>query len=248
MRLLAFVAVHLISSFANANKENRAIQEHLHPGRPCGVRRRWEKAAMNAAAFAMRAGAFAEELLLGDPPRAALASGFRFTYPGADEALAAILGRVWEKRDRRNNGPEVLSASAVFLKLSWRRSPCPQEAGSRAASVSIGAVPRVLGAAGLAGALAWITRRFNRRKGCGPSRGNLFWAIGGADTRKVFRTLTCALMYPVARFARVAFGRLLLPAVEALQRSERKRRECVPSNRRGALVKGLANCPRLMIA
>ncbi len=59
---------------------------------------------MNAAALAMRAGVFAEEPLLGGPPRVALASGFRFTYPGADEALAAILGRVRKKRDRRNNG------------------------------------------------------------------------------------------------------------------------------------------------
>jgi hypothetical protein len=161
---------------------------------------------MNAAALAMRAGVFAEEPLLGGPPRVALASGFRFTYPGADEALAAILGRVRKKR------------------------------GS-----AIGAVPRLLGAAGLAGALVPDRRRFDRRKGCGPSRGNLFGAIGGADTRKVFRTLTCALMYPFARFARVAFGRLLLPAVEALQRSEGERRECVPSNRRGALVNGMAN-------
>jgi NAD dependent epimerase/dehydratase family enzyme len=41
-------------------------------------------------------GGFAEELLLGGQrvvPRAALASGFRFTYPTIDLALARLVGR-----------------------------------------------------------------------------------------------------------------------------------------------------------
>jgi uncharacterized protein (TIGR01777 family) len=47
-------------------------------------------------------GAFAEELLLSGQrvePRAALESGFRFIYPGIDDALAAIVGRARETVD-----------------------------------------------------------------------------------------------------------------------------------------------------
>lgn len=47
-------------------------------------------------------GAFAEELLLSGQrvePRAAVESGFRFVYPGLDDALAAIVGEVRGKGD-----------------------------------------------------------------------------------------------------------------------------------------------------
>jgi uncharacterized protein len=49
-----------------------------------------------AAPLRIALGAFAEELPLSGQrvmPMAALRSGFRFTYPGIDDALAAIVGR-----------------------------------------------------------------------------------------------------------------------------------------------------------
>jgi hypothetical protein len=59
-------------------------------------------------------GDFAEELLLGGQrvvPRAALESGFRFIYPGLDEALAAIVGQARAKvegsRDLVNAGQGI---------------------------------------------------------------------------------------------------------------------------------------------
>jgi uncharacterized protein len=51
---------------------------------------------MPAAPLRIALGAFAEELLLSGQrvmPMVALKSGFRFTYPAIDDALAAIVGR-----------------------------------------------------------------------------------------------------------------------------------------------------------
>jgi uncharacterized protein (TIGR01777 family) len=54
-----------------------------------------------AAPLRFALGAFAEELLLSGQrvePRAALKGGFRFIYPGIDDALAAIVGRARDTR------------------------------------------------------------------------------------------------------------------------------------------------------
>jgi len=66
-----------------------------------------------AAPLRMMLGAFAEELLLNGQkvlPWAALISGFRFTYPALDDALAAIVGR---PRDGRHKS--WLAATAAGL-------------------------------------------------------------------------------------------------------------------------------------
>jgi uncharacterized protein (TIGR01777 family) len=56
-----------------------------------------------AAPLRMMLGAFAEELLLSGQkvlPQAALSSGFQFTYPALDDALAAIVGRPRDGQDQ----------------------------------------------------------------------------------------------------------------------------------------------------
>lgn len=60
-------------------------------------------------------GAFAEELLLSGQrvePRAALESGFRFNYPGIDDALAMIVGQAHDTADRRRHFGD---ADGLFL-------------------------------------------------------------------------------------------------------------------------------------
>ncbi len=64
-------------------------------------------------------GAFAEELLLGGQrvlPAAALKSGFRFTYPEIDEALAAIVGRAQASRAKRVPDRANRAATAGFMQ------------------------------------------------------------------------------------------------------------------------------------
>jgi len=67
--------------------------------------------AVPAAPLRLALGAFADELLLGGQrvvPTAAMASGFRFTYPTLDGALAAIVGRARAVKRASSSRPALL--------------------------------------------------------------------------------------------------------------------------------------------
>jgi hypothetical protein len=70
-----------------------------------------------AAPLRLALGAFAEELLLSGQrvtPQAALKSGFRFTYPAIDDALAAIVGRARPADRKPSQGGAIRSTEVGF--------------------------------------------------------------------------------------------------------------------------------------
>ena len=79
-----------------------------------------------AAPLRLVLGAFADELLLGGQkvlPQAALRSGFRFTYPALDDALAAIVGRTGYSKPSPGGTTRLMAPARRRSESGWECRP-----------------------------------------------------------------------------------------------------------------------------